>query len=223
MSDVGAGARRGRALPGHLRGAAAGRVGAAAQHGLDGRQPVPARALRLLPRRRLAVQQARARHRLLGARGLNRGHAILGTSEHCIATHPSDVAVALVAFDAVVHTIGPERRAGDRDRRLLPAARRHAGRRAPARARRADRGDRGAAAGAGAALAVPQVPRPRVLRVRARVGRRRAATSQDGAVADVRLALGGVATKPWRARRAEARWSARPPPPSRSPPPRRPS
>src|SRR4051794_23952157 len=39
--------------------------------------------------------------------GLNRGHAILGTSESCIATHPSDVAVALVAFDAVVHTIGP--------------------------------------------------------------------------------------------------------------------
>ena len=40
--------------------------------------------------------------------GLNRGHAILGTSEHCIATHPSDVAVALVAFDAVVHTVGPD-------------------------------------------------------------------------------------------------------------------
>jgi xanthine dehydrogenase YagS FAD-binding subunit len=39
--------------------------------------------------------------------GLNRGHAILGTSEHCIATHPSDVAVALVAFGAVVHTVGP--------------------------------------------------------------------------------------------------------------------
>src|SRR5919199_60944 len=39
--------------------------------------------------------------------GINRGHAILGTSEHCIATHPSDVAVALVALDAVVHTDGP--------------------------------------------------------------------------------------------------------------------
>ena len=36
--------------------------------------------------------------------GFNRGHAILGTSEHCIALHPSDVAIALVAFDAVVHT-----------------------------------------------------------------------------------------------------------------------
>ncbi len=38
--------------------------------------------------------------------GLNRGHAILGVSESCIATHPSDVAVAFVAFDAVVHTAG---------------------------------------------------------------------------------------------------------------------
>jgi xanthine dehydrogenase YagS FAD-binding subunit len=36
--------------------------------------------------------------------GFNRGHAILGTSDKCIATHPSDVAVALVALDAVVHT-----------------------------------------------------------------------------------------------------------------------
>jgi len=40
--------------------------------------------------------------------GFNRGHAILGTSEHCIAAHPSDVAVALVAFDAVIRTAGPD-------------------------------------------------------------------------------------------------------------------
>ena len=39
--------------------------------------------------------------------GFNRGHAILGTSDKCIATHPSDVAVALVALDALVHTRGP--------------------------------------------------------------------------------------------------------------------
>src|SRR5690606_11585286 len=43
--------------------------------------------------------------------GVNRGHAILGTSERCIAAHPSDLAVALVALDAVVHTEG---RAGER-------------------------------------------------------------------------------------------------------------
>ncbi len=39
--------------------------------------------------------------------GLNRGHAILGTSEACIATHPSDMCVALVALDATVHVVGP--------------------------------------------------------------------------------------------------------------------
>ena len=56
----------------------------------------------------LAVQQARAGDRLRALDGLNRGHAILGTSAHCIATHPSDVAVALVALDAVVHTQRPD-------------------------------------------------------------------------------------------------------------------
>jgi xanthine dehydrogenase YagS FAD-binding subunit len=39
--------------------------------------------------------------------GLNRGHAILGTSEACIATHPSDMGVALAALDATVHVAGP--------------------------------------------------------------------------------------------------------------------
>ena len=54
--------------------------------------------------------------------GFNRGHAILGTSDTCIATHPSDVAVALVALDAVVHTRGPggERAIAIDDFFLLP-------------------------------------------------------------------------------------------------------
>src|SRR3954451_20292208 len=43
--------------------------------------------------------------------GFNRNHAILGTSDKCIASHPSDMCVALVALDAVVHTRGP---AGER-------------------------------------------------------------------------------------------------------------
>jgi xanthine dehydrogenase YagS FAD-binding subunit len=90
--------------------------------------------------------------------GINRGHAVLGTSRHCIATHPSDVAVALVALDAVVHTQGAGRWASDRDRRLLPAPRRHPPPRASARTWRADRGDRGASGAAGAHLAVPQGP-----------------------------------------------------------------
>jgi xanthine dehydrogenase YagS FAD-binding subunit len=37
--------------------------------------------------------------------GFNRGHAVLGVSEHCIATHPSDMCVAMVVLDAVVHTL----------------------------------------------------------------------------------------------------------------------
>jgi xanthine dehydrogenase YagS FAD-binding subunit len=40
--------------------------------------------------------------------GYNRGHAVLGTSDKCIATHPSDMCVALAALDAVVHAQGPK-------------------------------------------------------------------------------------------------------------------
>src|SRR5690348_13961646 len=40
--------------------------------------------------------------------GYNRIHAVLGGSEHCVATHPSDMAVAMVALDAVVHIRGPK-------------------------------------------------------------------------------------------------------------------
>ena len=43
--------------------------------------------------------------------GYNRIHAILGTSEHCIATHPSDMCVALAALEAVIQVTGPD---GDR-------------------------------------------------------------------------------------------------------------
>ena len=39
--------------------------------------------------------------------GVNRGHAILGASDACIATHPSDMCVALIALDATVHVVGP--------------------------------------------------------------------------------------------------------------------
>jgi xanthine dehydrogenase YagS FAD-binding subunit len=63
-----------------------------------------------------------------GARdGINRGHAILGASEQCIATHPSDVAVALVALDALVHVAGPngERMIPIDDFFLLPGATPH--------------------------------------------------------------------------------------------------
>jgi len=135
--------------------------------------------------------------------GLNRGHAVLGTSEHCIATHPSDVAVALVAFDAVVHTVGP---AGPRaiaadDFFLLPGA-------TPEREHPLAHGE------LIVALALPPsaVARRSVyLKVRDRQSYEFALASvaaavqvDGGVVTDARLALGGVGTKPWRARAAEA-------------------
>ena len=129
--------------------------------------------------------------------GLNRGHAILGTSEHCIATHPSDVAVALVAFDAVVHTVGPERRRG-RSRSTTssccPATRPHRG--ASARARRADRRrSRCRRCRLARRSRLPQVPRPRS-RTSSRSSRSPPrSTCEDGVVAEVRLALGGVGTQ----------------------------
>jgi xanthine dehydrogenase YagS FAD-binding subunit len=135
--------------------------------------------------------------------GFNRGHAILGTSEHCIATHPSDVAVVLVAFDAVVHLVGP---GGERwllvdDFFLLPG----------------DTPDAEHSIAHGELIVGIDVPGAHIarrsvyLKFRDRQSYEFALVSvaaaiavHDGVVADVRLALGGVGTKPWRARRAEA-------------------
>ena len=58
--------------------------------------------------------------------GLNRMNAILGTSEACIAVHPSDMCVALAVLEAKVRVTGPARRARDFVRGFSPAARRHA-------------------------------------------------------------------------------------------------
>ena len=106
-SDLAAHPRGPRALPGARRGAARRRVGAAAQHGHRRRQPAAAHALRVLPGRLQAVQQAPPGQRLPGARGRTPQPGVLGHSEHCVATHPSDMAVALAALDAVVHVHGP--------------------------------------------------------------------------------------------------------------------
>jgi xanthine dehydrogenase YagS FAD-binding subunit len=134
--------------------------------------------------------------------GFNRGHAILGTSEHCIATHPSDVAVAFVALDAEVHTVGPrgERSIPIDDFFLPPGA-------TPGREHPLEHGE------LIVAVDVPPSPIARrsvYLKFRDRqsyefalVSAAAALDVRDGLVADVRLALGGVGTKPWRARRAE--------------------
>jgi xanthine dehydrogenase YagS FAD-binding subunit len=134
--------------------------------------------------------------------GLNRGHAILGTSTSCIATHPSDLAVALVAFDAVIHTVGPS---GTRaipvdDFYLAPGS-------TPDVEHPLAHGE------LIVAIEVPPSPlarRSRYLKFRDRQSYEFALVSvaaairvDDGVVSEVRLALGGVATTPWRARRAE--------------------
>ncbi|MFD7281115.1 FAD binding domain-containing protein [Streptomyces sp. NPDC059862] len=134
--------------------------------------------------------------------GFNRGHAILGTSEHCIATHPSDVAVALMSLDARVHTLGPggERTYAFDDFFLLPGD-------SPHREHPMEHGE------LITDIEVPATPVARhslYLKVRDRESYEFALASVaaavsvvDGTVADVRVALGGVATKPWRARRVE--------------------
>lgn len=134
--------------------------------------------------------------------GFNRGHAILGTSDKCVATHPSDVAVALVALDAVVHTRGTagERAIAIDDFFLLPGD-------TPQREHPLEQGE------LIVAIEVPAAPVARrsvYLKFRDResyefalVSVAAAVRTKDGVITEVRLALGGVGTKPWRARNAE--------------------
>jgi xanthine dehydrogenase YagS FAD-binding subunit len=136
--------------------------------------------------------------------GENRMHAVLGWSEACIATHPSDFCVPLAAFDAVVEIEG---KAGRREVALedfhrLPGA-------TPERDSALEPGE------LIVAVRLPAVARDfaghaRYLKVRERTSYAFAVVSaaaalriDAGKIADARLALGGVAAKPWRARVAE--------------------
>jgi xanthine dehydrogenase YagS FAD-binding subunit len=135
--------------------------------------------------------------------GFNRGHAVLGTSDQCIATHPSDVAVALVAFDAVIQIVGPDgaRALPVDDFFPLPGS-------TPEVEHPLGRGELVVGIDVpGAAIA----RRSTYLKFRDRQSYESALVSvavalvvEDGVVTDVRLALGGVGTRPWRARRAES-------------------
>ncbi len=134
--------------------------------------------------------------------GRNRTLAILGASEHCVATHPSDMAVALAALDADVVVLGPsgERRIPMADLHRLPGDE-------PARDTTLDPGE--------LITAVELAPLPAARRSAYRKVRDRASYAfalvsvaavlevEDGVVREVRIALGGVAHKPWRATRAE--------------------
>ncbi|MCA0035252.1 FAD binding domain-containing protein [Mesorhizobium sp. B263B2A] len=132
--------------------------------------------------------------------GVTRGHAVLGTSDACIAMYPGDLAVALIAFDATVH-LGDRRIPVD-DFFLLPGS-------TPDREHPIEPGEM---------ITAIEIPgfaaarRSTYLKIRDRQSYEFAAASAavgiefeaDGrTIRDLRVALGGVATKPWRARAVE--------------------
>jgi xanthine dehydrogenase YagS FAD-binding subunit len=135
--------------------------------------------------------------------GHNRMHAILGTSEACIATHPSDMCVALAALEAKVHVAGP---AGERviafaDFHRLPG----------------DTPQRDTNLEANEIITAIELPargfaqnytyikvRDRLSYAFALVSVAAALELEGGQIKEARLALGGVAHKPWRDKNAEA-------------------
>ncbi len=141
--------------------------------------------------------------------GVNRKHAVLGTSDHCIATYPGDFAQALIALDAAVEIAGP---AGAR---VIPFAALH---RPPG-----DTPDIETTLAPGELIVGFRVPsgpwtrRSLYLKLRDRESYEFALASaavaldlRDGTVHEARVALGGVATVPWRARAAEALLAGQP-------------
>jgi xanthine dehydrogenase YagS FAD-binding subunit len=135
--------------------------------------------------------------------GYTRYHAILGASQSCVATHPSDMAVALAALDATVRVLGPD---GERS---IPLVEFH---RLPG-----DEPERDTVLSHGELItgvdlpALPFAERSRYYKVRDRASYAFALVSvaaaldlAGGAVRDARIAFGGVAHTPWRATRAEA-------------------
>ena len=141
--------------------------------------------------------------------GINRMHAILGTSEHCIATHPSDTCVALAALASQVLATGTN---GERG---IPFADFH---RLPGDAPHIDTNLR-----ADEIITAIELPRKgfanhyTYLKIRDRLSYAFALVSvaaglelEGDTIKEARLALGGVAHKPWRNRDAEARLAGAP-------------
>ncbi|HEX6536477.1 MAG TPA: xanthine dehydrogenase family protein subunit M [Gemmatimonadaceae bacterium] len=148
--------------------------------------------------------------------GVNRSHAILGTSEHCIATHPSDLAVALVALDATVRVRGHGGAGGAGSARAIPFGAFHL---LPgAHPERENALRPGELITAIDLPALPFARRSLYLKVRDRASYAFALASAavaldvaGGTVRAARIALGGVATKPWRATAAERALVGKPP------------
>ncbi|MCG3752532.1 xanthine dehydrogenase family protein subunit M [Amycolatopsis sp. Poz14] len=134
--------------------------------------------------------------------GYTRHHAILGASDQCVATHPSDMAVAMAMLDARVHVLGPS------GERTLPFADLH---RLPGEHPERDTVLEHGELITGITLPATSWSRRSTYRkVRDRASYAFALVSvavglsiSDGVIEDVRLAFGGVAHKPWRAQRAE--------------------
>ncbi len=134
--------------------------------------------------------------------GYNRIHAILGQSEQCIATHPSDMCVALAALDAVIRVQGP---AGER---TIPFADFH---RLPGNTPQVETSLQPNELITAVDLpALPASIRSHYLKVRDRASYAFALVSvaavlelENGLIKSARVALGGVAHKPWRATKAE--------------------
>ncbi|MGW7202589.1 FAD binding domain-containing protein [Streptomyces sp. NPDC054837] len=130
--------------------------------------------------------------------GVNRSHAILGTSDACVATHPSDVAVAFAALEARVHLLGPDRRERSvpfADFLLRPGS-------TPHREQAIRQGE------LITAVEIPALPQPLksgYLKVRDRQSYEFALTSaavalhiRGGTIREAKVAAGGVGTVPWK-------------------------
>jgi xanthine dehydrogenase YagS FAD-binding subunit len=142
--------------------------------------------------------------------GYTRMHAVLGGSPRCIAVHPSDMCVALVALDATLRTLGPNGKVG-----ILPIDAFHT---LPG-----DHPDVENVLSPGELITHVDLPasrfaaRSRYVKVRDRASFSFALASaavaldlDGGTVRDARVALGGVGTKPWRSREAEGELTGKP-------------
>ncbi len=135
--------------------------------------------------------------------GFHRIHAILGTSDHCIATHPSDMCVAMAALEAVIHVEGPK------GKRTIPIGEFH---KLPGDTPHIEN-----ALEPGELITYVDLPKPidgaksTYLKLRDRASYEFALASaavvakvEGGHIRSVRVAMGGVGTKPWRSHEAEA-------------------
>jgi xanthine dehydrogenase YagS FAD-binding subunit len=141
--------------------------------------------------------------------GFNRMHAVLGTSDKCIATHPSDMCVAMAALEAVIHVEGPKgkRTIAFADFHKLPG----------------DTPQIENALEPGELITHVDLPKPvqgtksTYLKLRDRASYEFALASaavvarvEGGRIRYIRVAMGGVGTKPWRSREAEAALMGKP-------------